>query len=129
VVLGEGAVLSSGKNYCILRLAGLIGANRHPVKYLSGRTIENGNMRVNLINRKDVINAIIHVIEKDHWNDIFNLCSPEHPSKADYYNAEARKQGIPAPTFLSSDKIGKEVSSDKIHQELGFQYETSIYSA
>lgn len=128
VVLAENAVIASGKNYCILRLAGLIGADRHPVKYMSGRTIENGNMRVNLVQRNDVINAIIHQVKKDEWNKIFNVCSDEHPSKADYYTAEANKIGIPAPTFIDSEKIGKIVSSDKIQQELGFQCETSIYS-
>ena len=129
VVLGESAVVASGKSYCILRLAGLIGADRHPVKNMSGRTIENGNMRVNLIHRNDVINAIIHLLDKDQWNKTYNICSGEHPSKSDYYSAEANKLGIPAPTFTISEKIGKLVLSDKIQQELGFRCETSIFSA
>ena len=122
VALAERVIQESGKNFCILRLAGLIGGERHPVKYLSGRSVQDGNMAVNLIQRDDVISGILKVIEKDEWNTVYNLVNPKHPSKADYYSEMARKMGLVEPIFEPSVKMGKSVSGKKISDELGFNY-------
>jgi nucleoside-diphosphate-sugar epimerase len=126
VALAEKIVKDSGRRYCVLRLAGLMGGNRHPVNYLSGRTVEDGNMAVNMVHREDVIGAILAVINSDKWNRIYNVVFPEHPTKSEYYSRSARDLGIPEPNFEFSVKKGKTVSGKKIEDDLGFVYDHHI---
>jgi len=113
-------------HYCVLRLAGLIGPNRHPVKFLlKQETRENGVAGVNLIHQKDVIQAIISCISLEKNQAIYNVCYPEHPTRAEYYNKAAQfyyKQEI---TFNSGEK-GKIILGNKIEKERKFQYSHKI---
>ena len=122
VTLAENMVRLSGKEFCIVRLAGLIGGERHPVKYLSGRSVSDGNMVVNLVHRDDVIAGIEKILSGDRWNTVYNFVYPEHPSKAAYYSEMAKKFGIIEPIFELSVKKGKCVSGKKMEKELGFIY-------
>lgn len=122
VALAEKVVIESGKAICIFRLAGLIGGERHPVKFLSGRNVADGNMVVNLIHLDDVISGILTIIATDKWNSVYNLVNPEHPTKSDYYSQMARKMGLLEPIFDLSVKKGKCVSGKKFEDELGFVY-------
>lgn len=107
----------------ILRLAGLIGNDRHPVKYLSGKKeIPNGNSPVNLIHLEDVIGLIDRIIERNYWGEVLNACYPEHPSKKEYYTQTAEKWKIPLPEF--KDELGSQklVLSEKSINDLGYNY-------
>lgn len=126
VFLGEEMIRKSNKQNTILRLAGLIGIARHPAKYLSGRNVLDGNVRVNLIHLEDVLRAIETVINKNAWGKLYNICWPEHPKKAAYYTQVAQDLQIPVPIFELSDKIGKSINGDRIAKELDFQYVYSI---
>jgi nucleoside-diphosphate-sugar epimerase len=126
VAQAELALQNSGKNFIILRLAGLIGGERHPVKHLSGRTLANGNQVVNLIHRNDVIRALIHLIKSEKTNVIFNVCYPDHPSRAAYYTRSAISRDLAPPTFLKSVGTGKIVSSEKLEKELNFTFKNAI---
>lgn len=126
VTMAERVVQESGKDYCILRLAGLIGGERHPVKFMSGRNVQEGNMVVNLVQRDDVIAAILQVINADRWNSVYNIVHPEHPTKAAYYAEAAKKLGIPEPYFEFSVKQGKCVSGMKFELEHRFIYNSHI---
>jgi nucleoside-diphosphate-sugar epimerase len=126
VTQAEKALENSGKNFIILRLAGLIGGERHPIKHLSGKTVENGSQVVNLVNRNDVIRAIIHLIKSEKTNVIFNVCYPEHPSRAAYYTRSAISRDLAPPTFLKSVGTGKIVSSEKLEKELNFTFKNAI---
>lgn len=126
VVMAEEEIRKCKKNATILRLAGLIGANRHPIKFLSSRIMPDGNAAVNLVQLDDVIAAIEKVIEKNAWNKTFNVCWPEHPSRVTYYTTSAQKFNIPAPKFELSDKRGKRINGSKIIEELDFQYKNTI---
>lgn len=126
VFLAEEILRSSKRQATILRLAGLIGANRHPIKFLSGKNIEHGNMAVNLVHQDDVIAAIICVIEKKAWNKTYNICWDDHPKKGDYYITAAEKLGVTPPIIQYSDFIGKSIDGNLIATELGFQYKYTI---
>jgi len=126
VFLAEEEIRKSKKNSTVLRLAGLIGLDRHPAKYLSGKNVPDGNVAVNLVQLRDVIAAIEKIIEKNAWNKTYNVCWPLHPSKANYYTKVARKLQIPEPIFELSDKRGKKINGSKISKELDFQYQISI---
>jgi nucleoside-diphosphate-sugar epimerase len=111
----------------ILRLAGLIGENRHPVKYfLNKQEIPNGLAPVNLIQLPDVIPAFLTVIQEKKVNQIYNICSPQHPTRMDYYGEIAQQKFGVTLSFLVEGN-GKIIDGSKIVKESGFQYNTSIF--
>lgn len=122
VYLAEEKIKNSNKKFTILRLAGLIGGDRHPVKYMSGKTYQDGNALVNLVHREDVIQAIIAVIEQDKWQKVFNICHNDHPSRVEYYTQKAIEFNILKPNFILSDKKGKKINGNGIQNELNFSY-------
>lgn len=87
----------------ILRFGGLIGPNRHPVTFLSGKTgLTNGNDTVNLIHLKDCIAMISNIIKERYWNTVLNGVYPMHPTKKEYYTKVALQRGILPPGYLPS---------------------------
>jgi nucleoside-diphosphate-sugar epimerase len=111
----------------ILRLAGLIGENRHPVKYfLNKKDIPNGLAPVNLIQLIDVIQGFLIVIQEKKVNKIYNICSPQHPSRMDYYGEIAQQKFGVELSFLAEGE-GKIIDGSKIVKESGFHYNTSIF--
>lgn len=126
VRLAEKEVERSGMNYTILRLAGLIGGERHPVKHLSGKAVDNGQQVVNLVHREDVIRAIELAIMVKSSDSIFNISYPEHTTRKAYYTAKANEFGIDPPMFTTSDVVGKEIDAKLFSQEYCFDYLTSI---
>ncbi len=111
----------------ILRLAGLIGENRHPVKYfLNKQNIPNGLAPVNLIQLTDVIPAFLTVIQEKKVNQIYNICSPQHPTRMNYYGEIAQQKFGVELSFLAEGN-GKIIDGSKIVKESGFQYNTTIF--
>ncbi|RIV46466.1 SDR family oxidoreductase [Flagellimonas pelagia] len=115
----------------ILRFGGLIGPNRHPIKQLSGKKdLKNGHHPINLIHLEDCIHMISSIINEGYWGEIFNGVYPLHPSKKDYYSAEAVKRGVAPPEYLDLPvhDTGKRVKSENFLQK-GHQFTTSIISS
>ena len=122
ILAAEGELKSVLRDSVILRLSGLYGEDRHPVKYLAGRTdIKDGDGPVNLVHREDVIGATEFVIEKKIRGEIFNVCAPVHPTKKEIYTTIAERLGMEKPEFESGGEDGKEVSSEKI-LNIGFHF-------
>ncbi|WP_291118635.1 SDR family oxidoreductase [Flavobacterium sp. UBA6135] len=119
-------LLLNNKNFqtTILRFGGLIGKDRHPVKFLSGKdNIENPEAPINLIHQSDCIEIIEKVIEKDIWNVVFNAVAPFHPSRKEYYTNKAKELNLPLPQFNENQtSIGKRVDSDKLIQVLKYDF-------
>ncbi|MEZ0007318.1 nucleoside-diphosphate-sugar epimerase [Flavobacterium sp. 28YEA47A] len=108
----------------ILRFGGLIGEDRHPVKFLSGReNIENADGPINLIHQKDCIGVILKIIEKDCWNTVFNAVAPIHPSRKEYYTQKAESLGLDLPKFNAEKKsVGKIIDSSKLKAVLDYKF-------
>ena len=113
---------------CILRFGGLIGADRHPVKYLSGRkNIANPLAPVNLIHQQDCINIVKAIVEKDKFNGVYNGVFPEHPKKSEYYSKAAEERNLPVPQFdLNAASSGKIIDATKVERELGVEFQNKI---
>lgn len=108
----------------VLRFGGLIGDDRHPIRFLSGKkNIENPEAPINLIHQKDCIGIIQSIIENAIWNDVFNAVAPFHPSRKEYYTQKAIELSLALPEFDESNpSIGKIISSDKIHRQLDYTF-------
>ncbi len=109
----------------ILRLGGLIGKNRHPIHYLSGKSnLSGANQPVNLVHLNDCILAIQLLLETPQKQRIYHLCSPLHPTRAEYYGEIAKQLQLPPPHFLPDNQPMKRViAANKICQQLGFDYQ------
>ncbi len=107
----------------VLRFAGLIGGDRIPGRFLAGKSdIENGNAPVNLIHRDDCIGIISQIVEEGVFGEIFNACMDEHPTRKEFYEAAARKAGLPLPRFLpQTDCKFKIIDSSKLKSMLAYQ--------
>lgn len=108
----------------VLRFGGLIGANRNPARFMR-RGIKNGQAikPVNLIHQDDCIGIIHHVIENEIWGEVINGCSPEHPTRKEFYQLAAKVAGVDPPDFDESDTFQfKKVSSKKLVKQLAYQF-------
>lgn len=115
-------------NASILRFGGLIGKDRHPVKYLAGKKdINNPEAPVNLVHQEDCLNVIFKMIEMKKDNSVWNVVYPDHPTKKDYYTRIALERNLEMPEFEESgESLGKKISSDKLMNELKFQFSNPI---
>lgn len=114
----------------IIRFAGLIGPNRHPVTSLSGKKgLSNGNTVVNLIHLNDCIGIIQSVVQNNWWHETFNGVSPQHPKKEDYYASEAKKRNLQPPSYLEkSTGKNKKIDSSSLISIKNYRFKTSILS-
>ena len=108
----------------VVRFGGLIGEDRHPIRFLAGRkNIENPEAPINLIHLEDCIGILEKIIEKNLWNEIFNAVTPFHPSRKDYYTQKAIELSLELPEFndhsVSNRKI---ILSDKIQNVLNYRF-------
>lgn len=109
----------------ILRLSGLVGPERHPGRFLAGKTdLADGGHGVNLVHLEDVIEAITLLLQQPEGGHIYNLSAPEHPARELFYPAVARQLGLTPPTFRAEEggSGGKIIDGSKICQALGFVY-------
>jgi nucleoside-diphosphate-sugar epimerase len=117
----------------VIRFGGLLGYDRHPVKFLAGRTnVENPDAPVNMIEREDCIGIIEKSLDfaRDdnwEWNQTFNAVAPQHPTRKAYYHKKAEIMNLPLPTFAEdSESKGKIISSEKVETILGYSFQKEI---
>jgi nucleoside-diphosphate-sugar epimerase len=120
------ALLQKNTNFktTVLRFGGLIGEDRHPIKFLAGReNLENPEAPINLIHQEDCIGIILRIIEKDCWNETFNAVAPFHPSREEYYTQKALSLNLALPKFNHTmPSIGKTILSSKIETILNYTF-------
>ncbi|MBP2167455.1 nucleoside-diphosphate-sugar epimerase [Erwinia toletana] len=114
-----------GTSVDILRLSGLVGPNRHPGRFLAGKTdVADGDQGVNLVHLDDVVEAIALLLQTPKGGHIYNLSAPGHPPRNQFYPAVASQLGLTPPTFIDDQTAasGKIIDGNKICSELGFEY-------
>ena len=115
----------------VIRFGGLLGDDRHPIRFLAGRTeLENPKGPVNLIQSTDCIGIIEKALDftrEDTWDDTFNAVTPQHPTRKAYYQKKAQLFHLPLPTFAEdSESKGKIISSKKVESILGYSFQKEI---
>lgn len=107
----------------ILRLAGLIGEDRHPVHYLVKKEKnDHPNRPINLIHRKDIIQIFEKIVRLDYFGEIFNVCHPEHPTRKVYYTMKAEQFNLSKLHFSQPilNGVDKVVNCDKLMSKLKY---------
>ena len=125
LIQAEQCLFQSGILHCdILRLAGLIGKKRNPVKFLAGKcNLKQGHSPVNLVHLEDCIQAITALLMNPNGLRAYHLCAPIHPTRAEYYTKAAVFYDLSIPQFECSDSDPRRIiMADKICRDLGFTY-------
>lgn len=119
-------LLQNNSNFqtTIVRFGGLIGEDRHPIKFLAGRkNIENPEGPINLIHQVDCIGIIEAIYETNSWQENYNAVTPYHPIRKEYYTHKAIELNLPLPEFDESKiSIGKTILSKKVIETLNYNY-------
>lgn len=120
----ENKLLSlKGVGTTVVRFGGLIGADRNPARYMSNKQNVPADAPVNLIHRNDCVRIISEIIVQEKWGEVFNACSPDHPTKQEFYTKAAQIRNISPPQFTSGTGEYKIVSSEKLIGQLGYSFE------
>lgn len=111
-------------NLTVIRLAGLIGSDRNPLKFYNKETrCRNANAPLNLIHIDDAVGVIQTIIHHNIWNNTFNACCEEHPSRHEFYALAAELTNGEPPVFDAKSKAGyKLVNSNKLVTLSGYQF-------
>lgn len=124
-ILGaEEIVKKSELPYVILRFGGLAGPNRHPGRFLAGRSgLTSGNHSINYLHLEDAIGVVRHMFEHAIENEMYNVVAPEHPTKKEFYTKMARSIDLDPPAFVeTSDQFKREISVHKLLKETGYVF-------
>ena len=132
-------LLQNNKNFqtTVIRFGGLIGEDRHPIRFLAGRkNIENPDAPINLIHQTDCIGIIEIIIKKglrqaqsdrELKTETFNAVAPFHPTRKDYYTQKAIALNLALPEFeQSKPSVGKIISSEKVESVLEYKFKNKM---
>ena len=114
VVAAEAFFQEHAPTCTILRLAGLYGPGRDPVRFFARQpAIPDADAPVNMIGREAAAEAIRFVLEYG-ITGIFNACSAAHPTKREFYGRRYEDAGLPEKPFLPGGSDGKRIDSSKL---------------
>ena len=108
-----------------VRFGGLIGPGRNPARFFSGKKNIPRQVPVNLIHSTDCVNILGDIIEKNIWGEVFNACSPGHPTREEFYLKACAVSHLPAPQFTSDFEKFKVINSDKLIAKLNYKFHYS----
>ncbi|MEK9566150.1 MAG: hypothetical protein VW125_03525 [Flavobacteriaceae bacterium] len=124
LLLAENTILQSKNSGVIVRLGGLVGEDRNPIFQLQHKLIPNPRGRINFIHQLDAVNGILTLLSKTERKGVYNLVSPHHPIREDYYTFMAKKHKLPTPVFANQDPVVERwIEASKIAKETRFQYQ------
>jgi len=112
----------------VIRFGGLIGKDRHPVKFLAGRkNVVNPEGNINFIHQDDCIGLIETIIAKDFFGKTINGVYPHHPKRAAYYTEKSRQLSLESPQFdTTSPSETRKIFSLYVEKELGYTFKAPI---
>ncbi len=115
-------IILKHKHSVILRLAGLVGDDRIPAKFLAGKkNVAGANQPINMIHKIDAIN-IIELLITSQFEGIMNAVSSNHPTRKKYYTKLCDKFNLEKPEFNSEFEPVRIVSNELSKEILKYQY-------
>ncbi|WP_108650322.1 SDR family oxidoreductase [Dongshaea marina] len=115
-------------NACIVRFAGLMGPERHPGRFLSGKkSLPSGQNSVNMLHLDDAIGGVCALLEysKPLPGNCYNLCPPHHPTREAFYTRASQLLGVPLPKFAAQGSKDQDrvIDGSRICRELNYRYQ------
>jgi len=121
VVEGEALVRRLWSDAVVLRLGGLMGMDRIAGKYTAGKTLPHDSMS-NYVHREDVVGVIAAVIVQEVRAAVLDVVAPVQYPKSEIFAANAEKFGFGQTVFDSLVCRGKEISSGRLEERLGYTF-------
>ena len=113
-------------NCTILRLGGLYGYGRVPIRKIVKPVLLNSEKKLNLIHRDYVCEIIFQIIRNELWNEIYNLVEDDHPTQLEFFHQSNLSAEIEDFKIEETEKTYKFVSNFKIRNELGINLPNKI---
>jgi nucleoside-diphosphate-sugar epimerase len=124
ILEAEQIIRKAGIPWTILRFGGLAGPGRHPGRFLAGRTdLSNGDQAINFLHLDDAKGVLNHFVFHRGNEQTYNVVSPIHPLKKDFYPVMARQLGLIEPEFNSGIICpAREISCRKLVGDTGYRF-------
>lgn len=123
LVQSERLIVNSPHSSLVVRLGGLIGADRNPIFSLYKKLIPNPNGRINFISKEDAVLGLFQLIKHTALEGIFNIVHPHHHTRREYYLKMATKYELPTPNFKDDEPaVERFIQATKIEFETEFRY-------
>jgi nucleoside-diphosphate-sugar epimerase len=108
-----------------VRFGGLMGDQRHPGRWLAGKTnVPQPQAPVNMIHLSDCVGILSEIIRQEKWGFTFNACAPEHPSREEFYTSAAYQLGWEPPSFKAEDQLSfKHISPAFLQNKLQYTFQ------
>jgi len=107
----------------IVRLGGLLGGDRHPVKQLAKLSVvDNPQAPVNFIHKSDAIGLVRFLADQAPWQNIYNGVAPWHPTKQEFYSQAAKEMQLPLPKFAEETGNTNKIVIDPQLESLGYSF-------
>jgi len=111
----------------IIRFGGLIGEGRDPGRFFAGKKeIRNGLAPVNLIHLNDCIGISKAVLDQNAFGPIYHACSPQHPTRDEFYRQAAVSSGLPVPDFKRELLEWKLIESVNLARVLSYSFKEKL---
>jgi len=109
----------------ILRFGGLAGPQRHPGRFLAGRSgLTSGKQSINFLHLEDAIGVINYMIDNNIASEVFNVVAPGHPTKKEFYTKMASAIELTPPSFIDTpNQTRREISVNKLLNETEYSFE------
>ena len=112
-----------GFSTLIVRLGGLLGGDRHPVKQLAKLpVVDNPQAPINLIHKADAIGLLRYLTDQAPWQSIYNGVAQWHPTKQDFYEQAAKEMQLPLPKFADEPGNTNKIVTDPQVESLGYAF-------
>jgi len=108
----------------IVRFGGLLGYDRIPGRYYSGKKLEQYQQKVNYIHRDDAVGVLTTVLNRDKWSCILNAIAPKHPTKKEVFSKNAEDFNFAPPIFQNNPQelTNRIIESSKIELILDYSF-------
>ncbi|MGM0582618.1 MAG: SDR family NAD(P)-dependent oxidoreductase [Bacteroidota bacterium] len=108
----------------IIRFGGLLGYERIPGRYYSGKKLAQHHQKVNYIHRDDAIGIISAVLKQEKWGYLFNGIAPIHPTKKEVFTKNSEDFKFEAPQFENTKQelTNRIIESYKIELNLDYSF-------
>ncbi|EAZ81394.2 NAD(P)-binding domain-containing protein [Algoriphagus machipongonensis] len=124
LLTAEKMVLSENNfDTTIIRFGGLLGVDRIPGRYFSGKDQVVGHTRVNFIHQEDAVRVMAWILEEELWGKTFNAVAPVHAVRKEIYEKNSHELGIKPPKSYAPPKEGEDrlISPEKL-LSTGFEF-------
>jgi len=108
----------------IIRFGGLLGYERIPGKYYSGKSLEQHQQKVNYIHRDDAVGIIQAILKQEKWGELINAVAPKHPTKKEVFLKNAKDFNFETPKFENTEQelTNRFIESTKIESILDYSF-------